>query len=59
MQVLWWRKKPRELDAAARRVLRSNLAEIDYDLRRISWDVDSVSTPATRGTSPAMSRSKE
>lgn len=38
MKLFWWRRK-RQLDAAARRRLRSNLAELDYDLKRISWDV--------------------
>jgi hypothetical protein len=50
MGVFWWRKKPAFLDAAARRHLRSNLAELDYDLRRISWDFDRISNPSARGT---------
>jgi len=38
-QRIWW---GRTLDASARRILRSRLGDIDYDLRQISWDVARV-----------------
>lgn len=46
-KVWWWRRRG-GLDAAQRRVLRSRLGEIDYDLKQIIWDVGRVA-----GTSAA------
>lgn len=56
MGRLWWWRRRGGLDAAQRRMLRSRLGEIDYDLKQIIWDVGRIKAPGEAAAPRTPSR---